>query len=93
MAAAADDDSMTIGVSILALIGCVVLFSIFAWVVSDGPVRYSNPGNNHDCQKVPHASISEAQAEAIRLERRGYGSMNTYYNSDHKAWYNGRSRY
>ena len=55
---------------------------------------YSNPYNNHDHQKCPHATREDAEAEVRRMKRLNYegnGRLNVYYNRDLRNWYVGRS--
>ena len=56
--------------------------------------RYSNPNNNHDHEKQPHASCEEAEFEAARMQRHNPGdTFNAYFNKERDSWYVGRSKY
>ena len=56
--------------------------------------RYSNPNNNHDDQKQPHASRNEAEIEAARMQcNNPHDNFNAYFNKERSSWYVGRSRF
>lgn len=55
---------------------------------------FTNPYNNHDHEKHPHATREDAEAEVLRMKRLGYeGSarLQIYYNRQLRAWFVGRS--
>lgn len=94
----------------LPVVGLVaVSYGIYLYLKSDdsseeernvdqnyGPIRYSNPNNNHDHLKVKHSSRESARAEVKRMKRNGCHGSNRlveYYNKEQNGWYVGRERY
>jgi hypothetical protein len=57
-------------------------------------IPISNPRNNHDHEKVRHATRKKAEfvrQKMIQKKKPGSERLNTYYNEDDKGYYNGKS--
>lgn len=59
-------------------------------------IRYSNPYNNHDDNKIGYHMEESAIETVQRMKRQGLPNAHRlvhYYNRDHKLWYVGNSKY